>query len=134
MKTKRRTLFRFDKISFGRRPTGPRLDEDNRDERAAPRLRTRVHLFGRLVAPTFFRVVVRFWAGDEALLCLAASRAEAIARAREALPSGVTHVELQRWIGTARCGRWVPVTTRSDELPRSHRPQSTSRARRTLAV
>jgi hypothetical protein len=130
MRMKPKVLFQLGNAT---RATGARLDEDRRDEAAAPRLRTRVHLFGRLSGASYFRVVAWLADGSEALVCLAGSRSEAIDRARSTgWWNRALRVELQRWIGTGASGRWVSVSTRGDEWPRPPRPRSV-RVRRPIA-
>jgi hypothetical protein len=90
-----------------------------RAEPRTARLCTPIHFRSQPVAHGF-RVVAELSGGRRALVCLGASRSEALAgvRARgKALPAGSTGLRLQHWVGGVRGGRWQDLRCRRGELP-----------------
>ena len=97
----------------------PRADGPAREDEAAPRLHTPLHLASPRPAGSGFRVLADLGEGRQALLCLGATRAEALGLARAgALPRGTTRLRLQRWVGGPGRGCWQDLACRQGELPR----------------
>jgi hypothetical protein len=93
-------------------PRGPAEPE-------AARLCTPLHL-GAGSPAAGFRVVADLAGGGESLVCLGATRAAALAQAPEALrglEGRAWRLRLQRWVGSARQGRWQNVPCARKELP-----------------
>ena len=78
-------------------------------DRDAVRLRTTLHVPGVPRATRGYRVVAELADGRQALVCLGATRQEAVARARRltvALHREAVAVSLQEWVGSTTAGRW----------------------------
>jgi hypothetical protein len=103
------------------------------DDGETTRLLTPLHL-PRVQPRGFgFRVVADLGAGRQALVCLGATRCEALelarARIRE-VPAGATWLRLQRWVGGPGAGWWQDLPCKKGELPCLPRPGRRPRARR----
>ncbi len=100
------------------------------------RLRTRLHLGAARPAAHGFRVIAALADGDSALVCLGATRREALAAARArvgAVPRALSLL-LQQWVGGPGSGRWQTLALRRGELE-APRPRSARRRRaRSVAV
>jgi hypothetical protein len=88
------------------------------EDREPARLRTPLHVAGTTLQS--FRVVARLRDGNVIVVCLGATRAEALAavRAQAAeLPPEVKRLWLERWAGNLVAGRWVGAPCARNELP-----------------
>jgi hypothetical protein len=99
-----------------------------------PRRRTsRMHLSAAADASASWRVLAHLADGGEVLLCLGATRAEAVnaAKARCAaaeVPETARRLAIERWQGARLAGTWVEVKAAKGELPRlPRRPMRRSR-------
>ena len=94
------------------------------------RLRTALHFGSPVLVARGFRVIARLASGAEALVCLADTRAEAIATAKRLfgeLPVGAVWLRLERWSGGVVAGRWVGEPTVKGVLPKLQRPRRRGR-------
>jgi len=98
------------------KPARPVLRED----REPIRLLTRI-TFGRMLSQLgTFRVMARGARGQETLVCLGATREEALETARKLaadLPADAVGLYLEEWQGGTCQGRWRRQHCRSGELP-----------------
>jgi hypothetical protein len=91
-----------------------------REDRASPRLLTRI-TFGRTLSRIGqFRVLAEGPEGTETLVCLGSTREEALELARSLsaeLPADVQRLRLEEWQGGTCLGRWRRQPCRQTELP-----------------
>jgi hypothetical protein len=83
-----------------------------------------LHLGAARSAAHGFRVIAALTDGDSALVCLGATRGEALAAAQAkgaALAPRAVALLLQQWVGGVGCGRWQTVALRKGELTASVR-------------
>jgi len=105
-----------------------RAPQPIREDRASPRLLTRI-TFGRTLSRIGqFRVLAEGPEGTETLVCLGSTREEALELARglsAELPSDVQRLRLEEWQGGTCVGRWRHQSCRQSELPPlpGHRPR-----------
>lgn len=102
----------------------------NEVEAEPVRLRTALHFGSPVLVARGFRVIARLAHGGEALVCLAPTRADAIAAAKRqfgALPEGAFGLRLERWMGGELAGRWVVEATEKGVLPQPLRPRRRGR-------
>jgi len=97
-----------------------RAPQPIREDRASPRLLTRI-TFGRTLSRIGqFRVLAEGPEGMETLVCLGSTREEALELARSLraeLPSDVQRLRLEEWQGGTCTGRWRHQPCRKGELP-----------------
>jgi hypothetical protein len=102
----------------------PPAEASPREDGAAPRLHTPLHFGGPRPAGLGFRVVADLGNGGTALVCLGATRAEAVSLARSrarGLAGRAAGFRLQHWVGGVRAGLWQDLSCRRGELPRPPR-------------
>jgi hypothetical protein len=91
-----------------------------REDRASPRLLTRITFARSLTRIGQFRVLAERPEGGEALVCLGSTREEALEAARvliAELPTDVRRLRLEEWQGGTFAGRWQRHPCRESELP-----------------
>jgi hypothetical protein len=93
-------------------------------DRATPRLLTALHFEGTPAVERGFRVIAELEGGGCSLVCLGATREEALIQARaqaRRLTSGVRALVLQRWVGTSQAGHWRTLRRWAGKLPAPRR-------------
>jgi hypothetical protein len=109
--------FRFDSLRI--RVESPKAAVQ-REDRDPVRLRTPITFARAVSAVHSFRVIAERAEGPEALVCLGATRAEALGVARglsSELPADTVYLRLEEWQGGACVGHWRRHACRKGELP-----------------
>jgi hypothetical protein len=109
--------FRYESLEVRKeKPVRPVVRED----REPIRLLTRITFSRMLSRLGTFRVMARTALGEESLVCLGATREEALETARQLaaeLPAEAVGLYLEEWQGGTCKGRWQRQPCRREELP-----------------